>query len=173
MTDGRPVSLRYRMLLSATLVLLVFLSLMGAVLDQAFRQSAEQGVSERLLLHIYGLLAVTEQQQSGLELPDALAEPRFNLMGTGLYGAVLEPSGRELWRRASAFDLMLASDEKDRLFSGLTQGAERFGRVSTDRGDPLFFLAYQVSWEVSGEAQAYVFTVLETTDTYALSLIHI
>ena len=167
MADGRPVSLRYRMLLSATLVLLVFLSLMGAVLDQAFRQSAEQGVSERLLLHIYGLLAVTEQQQSGLELPDALAEPRFNQMGTGLYGAVLEPSGRELWRSASAFDLMLASDEKVRLFNGLTQGAERFGRVSTDRGDPLFFLAYQVSWEVSGEAQAYVFTVLETTDTYA------
>ncbi len=167
MSDGQPTSLRYRMLLSATLVLLVFLSLTGAVLDQAFRRSAEQGVSERLLLHIYGLLAVTEQQETGLELPDALAEPRFNQMGTGLYGVVLEPGGRELWRSESALGLTLASDEKVQLFSGLTQGVERFGRVETDRGDSVFFQAYQVSWEVSGEAQAYVFTVLETTDTYA------
>ena len=167
MANAHPPSLRYRMLLSATLVMLLFLSLMGAVLDQAFRRSAEQGVSERLLLHIYGLLAVTEQQQGGLNLPDALAEPRFNQMGTGLYGAVLEPDGRERWRSASALDLTLPSAEKTSLFSGLAQGAERFGRVETDRGKPLFFLAYQVSWEVSGEARAYVFTVLETTDTYA------
>ncbi len=167
MADGQPASLRYRMLLSATLVLLVFLSLMGAVLDQAFRRSAEQGVSERLLLHIYGLLAVTEQQEAGLVLPDALAEPRFNQMGSGLYGVVLEPGGRELWRSESALDLTLAFDEKVRLFNGLTQGMERFGRVETDRGDPVFFHAYQVSWEASGEARAYVFAVLESTDTYA------
>ena len=118
------------MLLSATLVLLVFLSLMGAVLDQAFRRSAEQGVSERLLLHIYGLLAVTEQQEAGLVLPDALAEPRFNQMGSGLYGVVLEPGGRELWRSASALDLTLVEAEIAELGREVPVARGRRGGVS-------------------------------------------
>ena len=46
MPDGSPYSLKSRLLLSATAVLLCFLGLMGLVLDQAFQRSAEQGVRE-------------------------------------------------------------------------------------------------------------------------------
>jgi hypothetical protein len=49
------------MLITATLVLIFFLGLMGVVIDQAFTRSAEEGVSERLMIHVYGLLAVTEE----------------------------------------------------------------------------------------------------------------
>ena len=57
---------------------------MGFVLDRAFQQSAEQSVQEKLLIHIYGLLAVSDEMDGDLTLPEELQEPQFNNLGTGL-----------------------------------------------------------------------------------------
>lgn len=168
MPAWQSASLRNRMLLSATAVLLAFLSLMGIVLDQAFQRSAEEGVGERLLLQIYGLLAVTEQSAvDDLELPEALAEPRFNQLGSGLFGLVLETGGRELWRSPSALDLSLPPAEKARLYQGLGQGVERLGTVNNDSDEKLFYLSYQVTWAGAGPQQRqYVFVALQTMDQF-------
>ena len=91
------------MLITATLVLILFLGMMGAVIDQAFTRSAEEGVSKRLMIHVYGLLAVTEVERGQLVMPDMLQEPGFNTLGSGLYGLVLDDVGVELWRSALLF----------------------------------------------------------------------
>ena len=57
-------SLRVRMLLSASLVLVIFLGVMGLVLDNAYRLSAKQSVSERLLLQIYALIAASVEDDA-------------------------------------------------------------------------------------------------------------
>lgn len=160
-------SLRGRLLLTASLVLLVFLGLMGVVLDHAFQRSAEQSVSERLLLHIYGLLAATEQTGGRLVLPQALQEPDFNRLGTGLYGIVMDKNGKELWRSPSAVDLSLSPSVKSRLSSHLSPGQPVFGRVRTRQGVPLFYLSYRVLWQGAGaNSTPYTFTVLQTMDPY-------
>ena len=164
---ARKYSLRGRMLLTATLVLLVFLGLMGVVLDHAFQRSAEQSVSERLLLHIYGLLAATEQSDGTLVLPQALQEPDFNRLGTGLYAIVMDQHGKELWRSASAVDLSLPIQAKTRISSDLSPGQPVFGRVQNAQGTSLFFLSYRVLWQGTGDKSTpYTFTVLQTRDTY-------
>ena len=90
-------SLRVRMLLSAALVLLLFLGIMGLVLDNAFRLSAEESVSERLLLHVYALIAASDEDAAAdgaaIYLPEALQEPHFNSPGSGLFGLVFSAAG--------------------------------------------------------------------------------
>jgi two-component system, OmpR family, sensor histidine kinase PhoQ len=164
---SRNFSLRGRMLLVASLVLLLFLGMVGAVLDQAFRQSASEGESERLLLHIYGLLATMEETDGELFMPEALQEPQFNRLGSGLYALVLTDSGSELWRSPSSLDLVLPSGATAELHRDMVTGEPRFGYVPNDQGEPLFYLSYRVLWQArGGQTTAYIFSVLQTRDIY-------
>lgn len=155
------------MLVAAALLLVSFLGLMGVVLDQAFQNSAEQGVSERLLLQTYGLLAVAEETDSGVFMPEKLQEPDFNQLGTGLYGLILDGGGKELWRSASSLDLSIDLDEKPELTHFTESGVPRFGRIHTDDQTEFFFLSYKVLWQISDQNTVpYVFAVLQTMDPY-------
>jgi len=160
----RSFSLRDRLLLTATLVLLVFLGLMGLVLDQAFQRSAEESVAERLLIQIYGLLSVMEVDNEVLLLPEVLQEPRFNNPGSGLFALVLDGEGQELWRSPSSVDLVLPGDEQTGLYLGLEPGIERFSRADQSSH---FFLSYKILWLGAGEISSpYVFVVIQTMDAY-------
>lgn len=155
------------MLIAACLLLTTFLGLMGLVLDQAFRNSAEQGVSERLLLQIYGLLAVAEESEAAVFMPEKLQEPDFNQLGTGLYALILDSRGKELWRSASALDLSLNSNIEIKLFHQGVTGKPEFGRVYSQDKSELFFLSYRILWQVESKpAVPYVFVVLQTMDPY-------
>jgi two-component system sensor histidine kinase PhoQ len=161
---NKPYSLRARLLLSATLVLLVFLGLMGFVLDRAFQQSAEQSVEEKLLIHVYGLLAVSDVTDDELYLPDELQEPRFNSLGSGLFGLVLDSEGVELWQSPSMLDLQL--DTAD-LTANLMPGNSRFGRTMSSDGTSLFYLGYKILWQGAGEQTTpYIYLVLENMSPY-------
>lgn len=167
MASKHRYSLRGRMLLTAGIVLFTFLGLTGLVLDQAFQRSAEEGVSERLLLHIYGLLAVTEESNGDIYLPDQLQEPDFNRPGTGLYGLAMTATGEELWRSSSAVDLEIDRAEKQKLYDNLETGVERFGLIDAADGDGMFYLSYRVRWEGSDQRNnSYVFVVLQGMEPY-------
>ena len=160
-------SLKRRMLVMACVMLVVFLGLMGFVLDQAFRRSAEQGVNERLLLQIYGLLAVAELDGSGIVMPSVLQEPDFNQMGTGLYGIIYSSEGDEVWRSHSALDMALGESGFRQIWLTRPPGQPEFGKVVRDDASVLFYLAYRVLWQTNeGREEPYHFVVLQTTDTY-------
>lgn len=163
----KKYSLRSRLLITATLVLFIFLSLMGLVLDRAFKGSAEQAVAERLLIQIYGLLSVTDLGDSTLILPDTLQEPRFNHPGSGLYGLLFDAEGHEIWQSPSAIDLTFDASEQLEMHRQLQPGTEKFGRISSTRNEQYFFTSYRVLWQVSSELQTpYTFVVVETMLPY-------
>ena len=164
-------SLRVRMLVSATLVLIVFLGVMGLVLDNAYRLSAEQAVSERLLLHIYALIAASDEDRTAdvtsLYLPDNLQEPHFNSMGTGLFGIVFDVNGKEIWRSRSALDLALGPNEKRLLLAGKEPGVVSFARLpAANDHEPIFFLTYPVIWQSSAGDARYVYAVLQGLEPF-------
>jgi len=163
----KPYSLRARLLLSATLVLLVFLGLMGFVLDRAFQQSAEQSVEEKLLIHIYGLLSVSDSADGELFLPDELQEPQFNSLGSGLFAFVLDSKGAELWQSPSSLDLQLNVASDTSLYTDLIPGKANFGKISDSEGDSLFFLSYKILWQGTGdETTPYIYIVFENMSPY-------
>jgi two-component system sensor histidine kinase PhoQ len=159
-----PRSLRSRLLITATVVLFVFLGLTGIVLDQAFQSSAERGESEKLLVQIYGLLAAAEASESGLYLPNQLQEPGFNQLGSGLYGIVSDDVGNELWRSPSALDLELSDAQVMTIAEAVHTGEQVFGMLQTASGADLFYYSYGILWQNSNSSTAaYVFTTLEST----------
>jgi len=151
---SRGYSLRWRLLLAATLVLLVFMVVTGWALDRAYRHSERLSLQERLETRIYALMATADLDARGqLEMPAALTDARFNLPGSGRY-AQISSAGTLLWRSPSLlFELPLPTATQP--------GRMRFERRHWQQRD-LFLTRFSVSWEYApGQERLLTFQVAE------------
>ena len=77
-------SLSARLLISVSVLLIVFFGVTIVVLDTAFRSAGEQSQADILDGHLMAILAAAEAtEDGGLELPPDLQEPRFGTIGSG------------------------------------------------------------------------------------------
>jgi two-component system, OmpR family, sensor histidine kinase PhoQ len=154
-------SLSARLLISVSLLLLVFFGATIVVLDIAFRDAGEEAQRAFLDGHLMSLLAAAEPNDRGeVVLPPDLPEPRFANPGSGLYGALLDSTGDREWQSRSALGLDLHYDMPP------TQGDNRYFRTTLD-GSELMGVTLSVAWEMpSGELQPYTFGVLESLESY-------
>ncbi|HEY8219513.1 MAG TPA: ATP-binding protein [Methylobacter sp.] len=146
-------SLSVRLLLSAGLVLAAFFALASVVLEQGFRESAEQALKEKLQVHVYSLLSAAELKNSGdLSMPAGLPEPRFATPGSGLYGFIHSTKKNPIWRSPSAIGLNVTPPPE------LKAGNSAFLMAEHGR----YALHYAVIWKnVVGVEREYIFTVTE------------
>lgn len=153
------ISLRRRLLLLAGGVVLIFLGLTGAVLDQAFRQSLDRAQAERLQGVIYTILAAAELADEQLLLPQELPDARLSTPASGLYAQVLSQGGRG-WRSPSLLAINWRADSF--LPAGETQSYE----AAAD-GIRLRALAYGLSWEdANGQQADFTLHVAEDAAVY-------
>lgn len=152
-------SLSFRLLTSAALVLAAFFGLVSVVLEQSFRESAEQALNEKLQVQVYLMLSVAEFKNSGeLTMPANLPEPRFATPGSGLYAFIQQPNNKLVWRSLSAIGLKVPTAPE------LTPGSTEF--ELTDQGRYAFH--YHVIWKNGGGVErAYIFTVTEDAEFVA------
>ncbi len=141
------------MLVSAGLVLAAFFALVSVVLEQGFRESAEQALKEKLQIHVYSLLSAAELKNSGeLNMPPNLPEPRFATPGSGLYGFIHMVKKNLVWRSPSAIGLNVTPPPE------LNAGTMHFSLGEHDR----YALHYAVIWKnVAGVEREYILTVTE------------
>jgi len=155
-------SLSSRLLVSVSVLLLVFFGATIAVLDTAFSEAGEQARRDILDGHLVALLAAAEPDDNGdLMLPDRLREPRFENIGSGLYAELRDTNSEVLWRSRSALGLEIPK--------GITPepGNHLFARESLEDGTPLLTLSLTVQWEFSDEEfRPYVFKVAESLDSF-------
>jgi two-component system sensor histidine kinase PhoQ len=146
-------SLSFRLLVSAGLVLAAFFALASVVLEQGFRESAEQALKEKLQVHVYSLLSAAELKNNGdLNMPGSLPEPRFATPGSGLYGFIRLAKKNLVWRSPSAIGLNVTPPPE------LSAGSMRF--LLTEHGR--YALHYDVIWKnIVGVEREYIFTVTE------------
>jgi two-component system, OmpR family, sensor histidine kinase PhoQ len=153
----RTKSLSFRLLVTEGLVLAAFFALVAVVLEQSFRESAEQGLKERLQVQIYSLLSTAELKNSGdLTLPPNLPEPRFINPGSGLYAFIQKPNKNLVWRSPSSIGLDVpAPPEK------LGAGNTYFLADNPRR----YLLHYDIVWKsLAGIEKEYIFTVAEDSE---------
>lgn len=93
-------SLRVRFLLVTTLLLVLFAVSAGWILRQSFDTALRDRAQEQLKLHVYGLLSAAEYTNGKLQIPEFLAEPRFNQLQSGLIAQVTS-AGKPVWRSQS------------------------------------------------------------------------
>ena len=155
-------SLSARLLVSVSVLLLLFFGATVIVLDTAFRTAGEQARRDILDGHLMQLLAAANPNDEGaLSFPPDLHEERFNTIGSGLYGELRDDSGQLAWRSRSALGLDIPQGG----FPAL--GARVFERESLADGTPLLTLSLAVQWEFpDGELKPYVFKVAESLDSF-------
>ena len=132
-------SLQSRLVIAASVVLLVFFGVTGLVLDKAFRDSAESAIMERLQTHVYVLLAAAELDEGiMLFMPDQLPEPRFSVAQSGLYAQITDKDGKRIWRSRS----LVGTDFPTTSKTGIGQSG--FFRSELDDGTSLFVFDYGI-----------------------------
>jgi two-component system, OmpR family, sensor histidine kinase PhoQ len=137
-------------------VLVAFFALVSVVLEQSFRESAEQALKERLQVQIYSLLSTAELRNTGELTPPTPPEPRFANPGSGLYAFIQQPNKNLVWRSPSSIGLDVPVPPQ-KLGSGNTYF------LFDDRGR--YFLHSDIIWKnIAGVEREYIFTVAEDAE---------
>ena len=73
-------SLKVRLIISALLIILILMPLIGFMLNSAFQQQAKSSLKNELNAYIYSILAVAEVENGQLIMPELLLENQFNII---------------------------------------------------------------------------------------------
>ena len=151
------MSLNRRVLLSAALVLLVFIAGITLTLDRAFYDSARIGVKDRLFARLLMLLGDTEVDESGeLEIPTNLLDAEFGHVNSDIYAFVTGPANTILWRSTSSLNKPIPD------ITLLEKGKQEFEQITLD-DEPYFIYRYSVAWETSSGDYPLIFNVMTAT----------
>ncbi|GAC1627894.1 MAG: ATP-binding protein [Nevskia sp.] len=153
-------SLRTRLLVVATCVLVVFMLLCGAGLDQAFRSSALQAQHDKLQGMVYALLGAADaDEHDALTISNsALPDPRLARVQSGLEALIFNDRGKVTWRSpsfAGKVPQLQAPEIGEGLFTVL---------------DDRFALTYSLRW-VSDSAAIRVFSAKPKPQHYTVAIL--
>ena len=154
-------SLSSRLLVSVSVLLLVFFGVTIVVLNSAFIKAGEQAQEDILDGHLMALLAAAEAGDDTLVMPPDLRESRFGNIGSGLYAEVRDDSGDVIWRSRSSLGLELPQSIVPDL------GNHLYTDETLDDGTPLSSLSLAVQWEFdNGELKLFIFKVSESLESF-------
>jgi two-component system sensor histidine kinase PhoQ len=152
----RSFSLLRRLVLAASLLLVIALGLVGLALNSANYRGAVSSLQVRMELYVYQVLAAMEipaDRRLGVE--ENFADPRLTQPGSGVYIQVL--GLRDRWQSASAIGLKWPEQ------TPAEPGQVAFHEPGS--GSAFFALHYGVGWElVDGTIEPFTLTVLVDQD---------
>ena len=157
------LSIHSRILLSAFIVLALFMGLTGIVLDEAFRNNVEQTQRENLRTQIYALLATAELDDADyLKLPEQNMEPRLNISESTLHARVLTSKNKIVWQSESMLntDIPLPNNYKTGEFS--------FSDISNKKSFTL--VNFSSIWITAKGEDTYIFQVAENKNVFNLRI---
>ncbi len=148
-------SIHSRILFSALIILILFMSLTALVLEKAFRENVENAQREYLRTQIYTLLATAEiNDESQLQLPLEIAEPRLNISESNLHARVMTVSDKIVWQSKSMLNTKIPLPSRIKTgefsFSNKTQGSNTYALVN-----------FTTIWVTEKGERAFVFQVAE------------
>ena len=96
------MSLKLRIILSASLVLATFITLTAAALNSAFIDSTESALRDRLTSQLYALIAAAEvEADNTVIMPSSELDALLGLPSSGVYAYISDKSGQVLWQSSS------------------------------------------------------------------------
>jgi two-component system sensor histidine kinase PhoQ len=146
------MSLNLRIILSATLVLVIFISLTAVTLERAFVDSTESALRDKLTSQLYALMAAAEVNEAAVMMPSSELDALLGLPSSGMYAFITSQTGQILWQSSSA----LGVKPPQPLI--LMSGEKRFNKTSVENNDYYTF-AYGVNWAGDKESIAMTFNI--------------
>lgn len=160
-------SLSGRLFLASVVLLPFLLGFSATMLDYAFKLSLETAERDALRSQVYLLLGVAEPDESTLEMPPALTEPRFGELNSGLYGWIVNRAGEVVWQSRST-DLIPA-DYFPALTTPFEAGVKNFFS-SRFNADDFYVMSYDTIWPVGGQDLPFRFVVAHSQTDLKASL---
>lgn len=157
-------SLRRRLLIVSTLVLLLFLGTMGGALNRAFERSVLSNAEDNLRNQVLLLIANIEVADGKVEVPDVLPEPRLGQMDSSLFAQVMVNGQGIVWRSASLLDQKMPL---------LTNGLGKFtfyDDFEWPQQAPSYATSLGVEWETEQGDYPFTVQVAEHSATYTKRL---
>jgi two-component system sensor histidine kinase PhoQ len=153
-------SVSQRLLISVTVLLLLFFGVMAFVLDARFQHVAQNSLRELLDTQMVALIALAEPDASGHIVPQLRddAESRLTTPGSGLYAAVSEGGDDPYWRSPSA------AGSLQQFGPPQEPGARDFRYLEDSRGAQLAVVSRGVQWEDAGDLTFTVATDMAPYD---------
>ncbi len=148
-------SIRARLILGATLVLIAFIAAAGWAVQRAHADSVRAAHFARLQGTVYLMLAGTEVDAGGaLVMPPSFPEARLSLPGSGLYASVRNVARDTVWLSPSTVTV------RPPFLRDAAAGQWRFETPGADGRDYLA-VGYGVNWIVGTRAVPLELSVLE------------
>ncbi|HYM35432.1 MAG TPA: hypothetical protein VET48_08555, partial [Steroidobacteraceae bacterium] len=97
----RVRSLSTRLLVSVSVVLVLFFGATIFVLDKVYRDLSDNDIRTRLELQVAVLISASDEQNDKLIPGESLNQARFAHLGSGLYGEIDRDDGAVMWRSRS------------------------------------------------------------------------
>ena len=150
-------SIKRRLLLASSLLVLGFTAVAAWSLSAAFEEQAESALRERAQTHIYTLLASAQEDAQGrLRIPRVLADPLFNQPDSGTYALIEGEHGDYHWRSGSLLGRQLPAP------GPLASGSTRHSRM-----EHLLVVDQAITWD-DYEGQPVPYRLRVALDTSAL-----
>jgi two-component system, OmpR family, sensor histidine kinase PhoQ len=160
----QPRSLSTRLLVSVSVLLILFFGVTILALDFVFRDLSRRAIQDKLEIQVVALVSASEEDSSGGLRPDQLAEPRFENPGSGLYGEILRSDGRPSWRSTSLTGTGLE-------FPHVATGERRFGEIKRADGSAVLSFSMGIEWQFrNGVMRPFVYSVAESMEPYYAQL---
>ena len=147
------MSLNRRIIFSASLVLVVFITLTAATLERAFVDSSESALRDTLTSQLYALMAAAEVENSTVVMPSAELDVLLGLPGSGIYSYITDKSGRILWQSSSALGA------KPPQPVSLPSADKQFKKINVD-DNTYYTFAYGVDWSSDADSIALTFNII-------------
>ena len=147
------MSLNRRIILSASLVLVVFITLTAATLERAFIDSSESALRDTLTSQLYALMAVAEVENKSVTMPSAELDVLLGLPSSGNYAYITSGDGQVLWQSSSA----LGVKPPQPVF--LASADNQFRKISVD-DKSYYTFAYGVDWSSDSGSIALTFNII-------------
>lgn len=169
-------SLRKRLLISATILLLLFLGIMGLVLNRAFEQSVLSNAEDALRNQILLLIANIEFENQTLLVPKVLPEPRLSQVDSDLFAQIsinTSAGPKVVWRSTSLLGKTLAMNDSELGTFNFFAEYDKKSDFKTDewQGVPKMFASnLGVSWQEDNFNQPFTVHVAEHSKSYMNSL---
>ncbi len=146
------MSLNLRIILSATLVLIIFITLTAVTLDRAFIDSTESSLRDKLTSQLYALMAAAEVENKDLLMPSDELDALLGLPSSGVYAFVTDETGNTLWQSSSALGAKPPQPVT------LIGGKKSFNKTRVADSEYYTF-AYGVDWSTETKALSLTFNI--------------
>jgi len=146
------MSLNLRIILSASVVLMIFITLTAAALNRAFIDSSESALRDKLTSQLYALLAAAEVNDSGIYMPSSELDALLGLPSSGVYAYITDSAGKILWQSSSVLGAKLPAAKS------LASGKKQFEKVEL-YNQSFYTFAYGINWVTDSRDIALTFNI--------------